>query len=168
MDGDRRVATDFTDAVVVNQPLFGSDIITLLGNPQDVHEFSLRVTPEAVVDEFNLIAYKIPKASNGTPDYSKAGGSLPGSDDAAAITFDITLAEFDKDTDSWSPNGVDVISVVALLHYNGEDDADQRAAFKQSIVSAFSETDLFTASLNTDEITIDRCLHRDFEAYVSR
>ena len=162
MDGDRRVGTDFTNEVLIDQPLYADDIRALFDEPHDTYEFALKVKPQDVVDEFNLIAYKIPKASNGNADYSRSGGALPGSDEAGAITFTMTQAEFDKDIDDWVANTVSS-SVIALLHYNGDDADAQKVAYKNSIVNAFTETDEFNAVLSGEKITVTS---KDNIAYV--
>ena len=131
----------------VNNNAITISTIPPTGTDNVVIRFDAHV-PQTVL---NLIAYEIPKESNGTADYD-VEGTTGSSDDAATLIFNISEAVFDKASNTWVSNNVELSNITTLLHYNGDETSinfrpAQRAAYRQAILTTFANTELFTASL---------------------
>ena len=162
MDGHRRVNVDFSSPTEIFDPWFGSDILDLINsNSIDSTEVALLINAADVINDFNLIAYRIPKESNGNPSHEQGSATVAGEEEASTLTFNIYQAEYNKSTDSWVASDVVIPPVVAILAFNGggftegTDDfgTAQRKAFREIITTAFLESEVFTATESNNVIT---------------
>ena len=154
-DGTRRILTDFSSPIRVNEPLFGSEIAEFFAaSDLDVTELAFLLSIPGVDNPtaLNLIAYTIPKASDGIADYNLTPSALQGGNDAAILSFAFREAIFDKNVDDWiEDTSAEVVPIDAILAFNdlAIDDtspmwpARQRNAFADIIRVAFEESTIF-------------------------
>ena len=128
MDGGRRVEYSFAieDRIEVTEPLYGSDILELLnetGSEASTYSFLLQIPGSTAPTDFSLIAYEIPKESDGNPDYESEATVVSGTRDTAIFSITFEEAFYDKATDSWIGDGqyIAPIETGLTFTYSGPD-----------------------------------------------
>ena len=152
------ISVEFDDVVqAATGYSVSNNVITFTTAPGSGVKVDVVFVVHTQIPVLNLIAYEIPMQSDGTNDYTLTGSSAPGVDGAASINFTISEAIFDKTTNTWVTNNVNIPGVTAILHYNGVEDSDntstfainQRLAYRAAIQAAFDSGDLFSTILAT-------------------
>ena len=152
-----------------------NNVVTLTTAPGNGIKVDVVFVVYTQVPVLNLIAYEIPMQSDGTADYTLTGSTLAGSD-AAALSFTISEAMFDKTTNAWVTNNVNIPGITALLHHNETPESsdtgsgfaiNQRLAYRAAIVAAFNDSGLFTATDSAGTITVTSVAQRAYLVSVS-
>ena len=161
-DGYRRVNISSNGLRTILDPLTGTEIRQLINASAPVDSTEIALVLDRVdianVTEFNLIAYRIPKVSDGNADYELVNAILEGNRSPAVLTFNVSQAEYDKETNSYQA-ATELPPIVASLGFVGNTTSptfrfEQRVTFAGIMGRAFDENPLFSAQTANDEFTV--------------
>ena len=149
VDGDARVNSDFTGGILFDGPnLLGSRIKELIEmSPIEGNRRLDLLLSKDDIPHFNLIAYMIPKDSDGNPDYDYVVAN------AGILKLNFWNGRFDKDANAWiKDTKVEPISVI--LSSTATNSVSQNTIFCESIANTLTTTGLFSATATGQTVEI--------------